>query len=75
MSTGADMDNLAVCEKSYNKLIVCCLTNAGVKGNALRTGVDGANWMEWDGNFGIILGTINIIILTNAILSDGAMAR
>ena len=74
LSTGADMDNVAVCEKSYQDLIVCCLTTGGV-GNALRTGVDGANWMEQDGSFGSMLGTINIILLTNATLSDGAMAR
>ena len=75
LSTGADMDNVAVCEKSYQEFIVCCLTTAGVKDNALRTGVDGASWVERNGNFGSMLGTINIILLTNATLSDGAMAR
>ena len=74
LSTGANMDNLAVCEKSYQDLIVTCLTTGGV-GDALRTGVDGADWMEWDGNYVNLLGTINIILLTNAPLSDGAMAR
>ena len=69
------MDNVAVCEKSYQEFIVCCLTTAGVKDNALRTGVDGASWVERNGNFGSMLGTINIILLTNATLSDGAMAR
>jgi len=74
LSTGANMDNVAVCEKSYDKLMVCCLATGGV-GNALRSGVDEANWMEWDGNFRNTLGTINIILLTNVALSDGAMAR
>lgn len=74
LSTGANMDNLAVCENSYQGLIVSCLTTGGV-GNALRSGVDGANWMEQDGTFENTLGTINIILLTNATLSDGAMAR
>ena len=68
------MDNLAVCENSYQNLIVSCLATGGV-GNALRSGVDKANWMEQDGNFVNTLGTINIILLTNATLSDGAMAR
>ena len=74
LSTGANMDNVAVCEKSYKELMVCCLATGGV-GNALRSGVDEAIWMEWGGNFIKTLGTINIILLTNVKLSDGAMAR
>jgi adenosylcobinamide hydrolase len=74
LSTIANMDNVAVCEKSYNDLTVSCLATGGV-GNALRSGVDEANWMEQDGNFVKTHGTINIILLTNANLSDGAMAR
>jgi adenosylcobinamide hydrolase len=74
LSTGANMDNLAVCEKSYQDRIVCCLATGGV-GNALRAGVDESDWMEQDGTYTKTLGTINIIILTNVTLSDGAMAR
>lgn len=74
LSTGANMNNLAVCEKSYQDRIVCCLATGGV-GNALRSGVDEANWVEQDGTYVNILGTINIILLTNVTLSDGAMAR
>ena len=74
LSTGANMDNLAVCKKSYQDRIVCCLATGGV-GNALRAGVDEADWMEQDGIFAKTLGTINIIILTNVTLTDGAMAR
>jgi adenosylcobinamide hydrolase len=73
-STGADMENVAVCEKSYQKLAVSCLATGGV-GNALRMGVDKGNWIERDGKYVNTLGTINIIILINAPLSDGAMAR
>jgi len=75
LSTGADMDNLAVCEKSYEELKVCCLATAGAKGNALRTGVDVASYVERAGNFISVTGTINVILLTNAALSDGAIAR
>jgi len=75
LSTGVDMDNAAVCEKSYQEFTVCCLTTAGVKGNAQRMGVDKASWVERDGEFVNVLGTINIVLLTNANLSDGAMAR
>jgi len=74
LSTGANMDNLAVCEKSYRDLTVCCLATGGV-GNALRSGVDVTNWIEQEGTYLNTLGTINIIILTNATLTDGAMAR
>ena len=74
LSTIANMENVAVCEKSYQDLIVSCLATGGV-GNALRAGVDKANWIEQDGKFVKTLGTINIILLTNANLSDGAMAR
>jgi adenosylcobinamide hydrolase len=74
LGTGANMDNLAVCEKSYQDRIVCCLATGGV-GNAIRTGVDETNWIEQDGTYTKTLGTINIIILTNVTLTDGAMAR
>ena len=75
LSTGVDMDQLAVCEKSYQEFRVCCLATAGAKGNALRTGVDIASYIERDGNFVNASGTINLLLLTNATLSDGAMAR
>ena len=75
LSTGVDMDDFAVCEKSYQEFKVCCLATAGAKGNALRTGVDVASYVEQVGNFVSTLGTINVILLTNATLSDGAMAR
>jgi adenosylcobinamide hydrolase len=74
LSTGANMDNLAVCEQSYKDLTVCCLATGGV-GNGLRSGVDKGQWMERDGHFVNTLGTINIFLLTNVPLTDGAMAR
>jgi adenosylcobinamide hydrolase len=74
VSTGANMENVAFCEKSFRELTVSVLATGGV-GNALRTGVDGAHWMEWNGNYVNLLGTINIILLSSATLSGGAMAR
>jgi len=74
LSTGANMNNLAVCEKSFKDRKVCCLATGGV-GNALRAGVDKANWIENDGKYLTTLGTINIILLTNVTLTDGALAR
>ena len=65
--TGADMDNLGVGEESFEELKVCCLATAGVKSNALRAGVDKAGSQS--------VGTINLILLTSAALTDGAMAE
>jgi adenosylcobinamide hydrolase len=75
LSTAVNMDNMAVCERSYEEFKVCCLATGGAKNNALRTGVDIASYVERAGNFISVLGTINVILLTNATLSDGAMAR
>jgi len=75
MSTAADMDNLAVCESNYQEFKVFCLATAGAKDNAQRLGVDKASQVERDDEFESLSGTINLILLTNATLSDGAMAR
>ena len=75
LSTGVDMDNLAVCETCYQEFKVCCLATAGARNNALRTGVDIASYVERAGNFASTVGTINVILVTNAVLTDGAMAR
>jgi adenosylcobinamide hydrolase len=75
LSTAADMDNLAVRESSYQEFMVCCLATAEVKSNAQRMGVDKAGSVERNDKFESVSGTINIILLTNATLSDGAMAR
>lgn len=72
--TGVDMDNLAFRKESFRGLEICCLATAGVKSNALRIGVDKAGSFEWDGRFERI-GTINLILLTNVSLTDGAMAQ
>ncbi|MFW6117335.1 MAG: adenosylcobinamide amidohydrolase [Thermoproteota archaeon] len=74
LSTGANMENLAVCEKTFRNRIVSCLATGGV-GNALRAGVDKANWMQQNGDYVNISGTINVILLTNVTLTDGGMAR
>ena len=41
----------------------------------MRTGVDKANFVERDGKFSSTSGTIITILLTNATLSDGGLAR
>ena len=75
LGTGADMDNLAVVEKNYEEYRVICLATAGVEGNAQRLGEDSARSVERENGFDKVEGTINLILLTNAGLTDGAMAR
>lgn len=71
MSTAADMDNLAAVTKVFKPFIVTALVTAGAKTNAQRTGVDEGIYIEGDEP----KGTVNILLLTNARLTDGAMAR
>jgi len=71
MATAADMDNLAVVTKTFKPFIVTALVTAGAKTNALRTGVDEGTHVEGEAP----KGTVNILIITNARLTDGAMAR
>ena len=67
ITTGADLNNLAVKTVSFKDITVQALVTAGVEGNALRTSRDSGNWYE--------PGTINIIVLTNHHLSSRASAR
>lgn len=68
MGTGVDMDNLAVVKRTFAPFCVTVLATAGARTNALRTGVDEGIHIESGP------GTVNIVILVNARLSDGAMA-
>ena len=72
--TGADMDNLALKKEEYQEFKVFALVTAGTKSNAQRIGIDKAGSLEREGRFES-LGTINVIVLTNASLSEGAMNR
>jgi len=67
LMTGVYMDNLAVVHKQYKKMKVCVIATAGVRGNAQRQSVDTGIYYPF--------GTINIIVLSNAEMSHGAMAR
>ena len=71
MSTAADMDNLAVVTKTYQPFVVTALVTAGAETNAQRTGLDEGTYIEGEEP----KGTVNILVLTNARLTDGAMAR
>ena len=71
MSTAADMDNLAIVTKTYNLFTVTAMVTAGAKTNALRTGLDEGTYIEGEAP----KGTVNILIITNTRLTDGALAR
>lgn len=82
MATAADMDNLGVSTKTYGPFTVVALVTAGARGNALRTGTDEGIHIEPDPAFQKPsqtsppeAGTVNIMILNNAKLTDGAMVR
>lgn len=72
VGTAADLDNLAVVTKQFGPFTVTALVTGGVKNNAMRSGVDEGTHIEPQG---LPAGTINIMVLTNARLTDGALAR
>jgi adenosylcobinamide amidohydrolase len=82
MATAADLDNGAVVTLESPPFTVMALVTAGAKGNALRTGVDEGTYIEPDPTCPAAgtgpsprPGTINILVLTNARLTDGGLAR
>jgi len=85
LSTGADMDNLAIAKEEFDEFYVVAFTTAGAKYNAIRLGDEESDYIEKDfRTYRIVdgkisegkkVGTVNIILITNANLTDGAMAR
>ena len=73
--TGVDLQNMAVASRSFEDLTVVVLVTAGVRSNAQRLGEDRAGHLERCGGFSRLHGTINVVLLTNASLTQGAMAR
>lgn len=71
VATAVDVDNVAVVTQVFTPITVTVLVTAGVETNALRAGTDVGTFIEGQEP----PGTINIILLTNAVLSVGAMAR
>jgi adenosylcobinamide amidohydrolase len=82
VGTSADMDNRGVVTLAAEPFVVAALVTAGAKGNALRTGAEDAKYVEPDPHSNKPAqghapkpGTVNILLLTNARLTDGALAR
>lgn len=73
--TGADMDNLAMVERSFKDMQVVTLVTAGVASNSLRTGQDKGSFYELGYSASHKPGTINILLLTNTALTKRAMTR
>ncbi len=71
--TGVDMRRLAWDEECYDNIWVQAWVTAGFKHNAMRVGRDKAGGIENNGHFDKV-GTINTIVVTNACLSQAAMA-
>ena len=59
---------------TYNETIIEVVATAGVDGNAVRAG-DAACYVEHNGEYLSVGGTINIIALTNVNLPPGTMAK
>ncbi|OPY64244.1 MAG: Adenosylcobinamide amidohydrolase [Syntrophorhabdaceae bacterium PtaU1.Bin034] len=82
MGTAADMDNMAVVTKTFGPFVVTALVTAGARGNAVRTGVDEGTYTEPEPFAETPVpakepepGTINIMLLCNARITDGGLAR
>lgn len=73
--TGVDMDNISFEKEEFKNIKICACVTCGVKSNAQRIGVDKAGSVEVMEGLFESLGTVNVIILTNASLRDAAMAR
>ena len=74
MSTAACMDNVAIKAMNYADTTVTAVVTGGIEINGGRVG-DQADWHEAEGQFVNVSGTINILLLIDADLAEGAMAR
>lgn len=71
IATAVDIETQAMVTRTFEHLTVTVLVTAGVETNAVRAGTDIGTYIEGQEP----PGTINIILLTNAVLTIGAMAR
>ena len=79
------MDNLAIAREDFDEYYVIAFTTAGAKYNAVRLGDEEADYIEKDFKTYRVVngkviekektGTVNIILITNANLTDGAMVK
>lgn len=73
--TAAQMSNVAICQKEYKDFSVTAVVTGGIEINAGRVG-DPTHWHEREGKWEEVpIGTINIMLLIDANLTDGAITR
>lgn len=68
LGTAADMDNLATVTERFDPFQVTAIVTAGARSNAHRAGTDVGNHIE-------SAGTVNVILMVNARLTDGAQTN
>jgi len=74
MCTAAQMESVSIKELSYNEVSVTAIVTGGINVNGGRVG-DEASWYEkGDKIISLIHGTINIILVIDAVLSEGVLA-
>jgi len=74
MCTAAQMKNVSIKELSYDEVTVTAIVTGGININGGRVG-DEASWQEkGDRIISLIHGTINIILVIDAVLSEGVLA-
>lgn len=76
METAANMGNLALAEAEFDGITVWCLATAGVRGNATSP-AEAALWHEYEDGIKRVPtpGTINLMVVLDAPLTQGALAR
>lgn len=74
LTTGANTDNTVIQKRQYEDFTVTAIVTAGVEVNAVRVG-DEATLHENHGKVKLLNGTINIILVIDADLTDGCMTR
>jgi adenosylcobinamide hydrolase len=70
--TSANMDAYSIVTKKYKELSVTTIVTAGADKNAVKAG-DAASFYEYDNDYQIIAGTINIITFIDANLEAGGL--
>lgn len=75
MGTAAQMENVAIVEKSYRELTVTAIVTGGIEGNGGRAGDPADYYAPKEKLANHKPGTINIILVLDTDLSPGVMAR
>ncbi|HWQ62672.1 MAG TPA: adenosylcobinamide amidohydrolase [Negativicutes bacterium] len=75
MGTAARMENVAIAVKEYRELVVTAIATAGVEGNGGRVGDPASHYDPVEKSPAPKLGTINIMLIMDADMSPGTLAR